>query len=108
MLERIYTDAWGPYRVSSITGDKYFFSFTDDHSKKSWVYMTNIRAKLHDMFTEVKVQVELETGARIKNVRCDNISEYKVLAAKYGKRITGFKLSLRQHIPQNKIVFRNV
>lgn len=85
LLERIHTDAWGPYRVSSITGDKYFFSFTDDHSRKSWVYMTNTRAKLHDIFTEFKVQVELETGAKIKNVRCDNISEYKALAAKFGK-----------------------
>ena len=85
VLERIHTDAWGPYRVSSITGDKYFFSFTDDHSRKSWVYMTNTRAKLHDIFTEFKVQVELEAGTRIKNVRCDNISEYKALAARFGK-----------------------
>ena len=85
VLERIYTDAWGPYRVPSISGERYFFSFTDDYSRKSWVYMTDARAKLHNIFTEFKVQVELETNARIKKVRCDNISEYKALAAKFGK-----------------------
>lgn len=85
VLGHIHTDAWGPYQVLSLTGDKYFFSFTDDHSRKSWVYVTNARAKLHDIFMEFKVKVELETGARIKAVRCDNISEYKALATKFEK-----------------------
>lgn len=85
VLGRIHTDAWGPYRVPSITGDKYFFSFTDDYSRKSWVYVTNARAKLHDIFTEFKIKVELESGAKIKAVRCDNISEYKALATKFEK-----------------------
>ena len=57
VFESIHTDAWGPYRVPLISGDKYFFSFTDDYSRKSRVYMTNARAKLHDIFTEFKVQV---------------------------------------------------
>ena len=85
VLGRIYTDAWGPYRVPSLAGDTYFFTFTDDYSRKSWVYTTNSRAKLRDIFTEFKVQVELETSAKIQIVRCDNISEYKALAVMFGK-----------------------
>lgn len=84
-LERIHTDAWGPYRIPSLAGDTYFFSFTDDYSRKSWVYTTNARAKLRDIFTEFKVQVELETNTKIKAIRCDNISEFKSLAARFGK-----------------------
>lgn len=85
VLGRIYTDAWGPYRVPSLAGDTYFFTFTDDYSRKSWVYTTNSRAKLREIFTEFKVQVELETSAKIQIVRCDNISEYKALAIMFGK-----------------------
>ena len=85
VLERIHTDAWGPYRTPSLVGETYFFSFTDDYSRKSWVYTTDARSKLCDIFTEFKVQVELETNKRIKAIRCGNISEYKALAARYGR-----------------------
>ena len=68
VLERVHTDAWGPYRVPSLAGKTYFFSFTDDYSRKSWVYTTNARSKLRDIFTEFKVQVELKTNEKIKAI----------------------------------------
>ena len=49
------------------------------------MYATNTRSKLHDIFTEFKVMVELKIGDKIKSIRCDNISEYKALAEKYSR-----------------------
>ena len=51
----------------------------------SWCVMTPSRNRLHGIFTEFKVRVELETGKKIKAIRCDNISEYKSLATRYGR-----------------------
>lgn len=79
-LERIFTDGWGPYRVPSLNGSTYFFSFTDDYTRKSWVFPVSRRSQLQAVFTEFKLYVELETGLKIKIVRCDNISEYKGLS----------------------------
>ena len=84
VLQRIHTDAWGPYRVPALNGDTYFFTFTDDFSRKTWVYATDSRAKLRTIFTEFKVRAELETGKKIQKIRCDNISEYKALAQLFG------------------------
>ena len=69
VLEWSHTDAWGPCRVPSLAGKTYFFSFfTDNYSRKSWVYTTNARSNLRDIFTEFKVQVELETNQTIKAI----------------------------------------
>ncbi|RFU28076.1 hypothetical protein B7463_g8263, partial [Scytalidium lignicola] len=66
-LERIHSDIWGPYKIPSIYGNVYMVTFTDE------------------IFTEFKAEVELETGLKIKAVRCDNVSEYKALGKKYAK-----------------------
>ncbi len=56
-------------------------TFTDDYTRKSWVYLTKTRAQLRTVFLQYKALVELESGHKIKAVRCDNASEYKSLGA---------------------------
>ena len=78
-LQRIHSDFWGPYSVPTLLGDTYILTFTDDYTRKSWVYFTKARSNLRTLFTEFKTLVELESGYKIKAVRCDNASEYKAL-----------------------------
>lgn len=54
-------------------------TFTDDFSRKSWIYLTKARSELYGKFTEFAARVELETGERIRAIRCDNTSEYRQL-----------------------------
>jgi hypothetical protein len=42
-LERIHSDFWGPYSVPILEGDTYILTFTDDYTRKSWVYLTKTR-----------------------------------------------------------------
>lgn len=37
-LSYIHSDLWGPAKVESKGGEKYFITFIDDHSRKVWVY----------------------------------------------------------------------
>ena len=78
-LERVYSDFWGPYRTASLSGALYMLTFTDDYSRKSWIYLTKARSELYGKFTEFAARVELETGERIRAIRCDNGSEYRKL-----------------------------
>jgi Reverse transcriptase (RNA-dependent DNA polymerase)/Integrase core domain/GAG-pre-integrase domain len=78
-LQRIHTDMWGPYSVPSLYGNHYVTTFTDDYTRKSWIYCTKDRAELFTIFVQFKTLVELESGHRIKTIRCDNASEYKSL-----------------------------
>ena len=38
-LELVYSDVCGPIEVDSLGGNKYFVTFIDDTSRKTWVYM---------------------------------------------------------------------
>ncbi|RFU25060.1 hypothetical protein B7463_g11276, partial [Scytalidium lignicola] len=89
-LERIHTDMWGPYRIPSRNGNTYMITFTDEYTRKVWVYFSQNRVAIHTIFPEFKAKVELETGYRIKAVRCDNAKEYVALGNRIS-RITGIQ-----------------
>ena len=57
-------------------------TFTDDYSRKSWVYLTRNRTSLHYVFRSFKKERELDSLAaswKIQKVRCDNGAEYRSL-----------------------------
>ncbi|KFY82599.1 hypothetical protein V500_10440 [Pseudogymnoascus sp. VKM F-4518 (FW-2643)] len=84
-LDRIHSDIWGPYRVPDIHGKSiYFVTFTDDYTRKTWVYVMRSRGQLRAIFTGFKIRVEQETGRKIKIVRCDNGGEYEALERDLG------------------------
>ena len=37
-LELVHTDLWGPAQVSSLGGSRYYVTFIDDATRKTWVY----------------------------------------------------------------------
>jgi len=79
LLQRIHTDFWGPYSIPTLQGDTYILTFTDDYTRKSWVYLTKSRKELHTVFIQFKTRVELELGHKIRAIRCDNAPEYRSL-----------------------------
>ena len=38
MLEIMHTDVWGPSQVSYLGGSRYYVTFIDDATRKTWVY----------------------------------------------------------------------
>lgn len=83
-LERIHSDVWGPYRVPAIGGGIYFITFTDDYTRKSWVYIATSKDQIRTIFSEFRVRAELETGQKVIILRCDNGGEYKGLEHIFG------------------------
>ena len=90
-LERIHTDMWGPIAIPTKQGAQYIITFTDDYSRKSWVYFVEKRSELRTVFLQFKAERELEHqqgGYKIQKVRCDNGPEYRALGremhAEYG------------------------
>ena len=54
-------------------------TFMDDYTRKSWVTLTKFRAVLPSVFARWKAFVELQSGFKIKAIRCDNAKEYKAM-----------------------------
>ena len=46
----VHSNVWGPSRVPSTLGYKYYVTFTDDFSRCTWVFLMRNRSKLFNIF----------------------------------------------------------
>lgn len=76
VLDYIYSDLWGPSRVISRGGARYYISIIDDYSRKLWVTPLKSKDQAFQAFKDWKVMVETQTGSKIKKLRTDNGLEY--------------------------------
>ena len=75
-LELVHTDVWGPAQVSSLGGSRYYVTFIDDATRKTWIYCIKNKSDVFDTFKKWKALVEIETGRKLKCLRSDNGGEY--------------------------------
>ncbi|CAJ2652499.1 unnamed protein product [Trifolium pratense] len=76
ILELIHTDICGPITPESFSGKRYFITFIDDFSRKTWVYFLKEKSEEFEVFKKFKVMVEKPTDRHIKAVRSDRGGEY--------------------------------
>ncbi|KAK8937447.1 hypothetical protein KSP39_PZI012254 [Platanthera zijinensis] len=75
-LELVHSDIAGPFETTSIGGSRYYITFTDDFSRKCWVYFLKEKAEALDKFQEFKAMAEKEVGQPLKVLRTDRGGEY--------------------------------
>jgi hypothetical protein len=76
LLDVIHSDVCGPISPKSLGGNRYFVSFTDDHSRKSDIFFLKKKNEVFEKFKAYKVRSEKATGKKIKILRTDNGTEY--------------------------------
>lgn len=76
ILGLIHTDLCGPMPNKSLSGARYFLTFIDDFSRKTFVYFLKSKEEVFDKFKLFKNLVEKETDRKIKMIRSDNGGEY--------------------------------
>ncbi|KAM0986325.1 hypothetical protein ACFX2C_013510 [Malus domestica] len=62
--------------TTSRGGFSYYITFTDDHSRFGYVYLTKYKSESFERFKEFKNEVEKQTGKQIKILRSDRGGEY--------------------------------
>ncbi|KAK8934943.1 hypothetical protein KSP39_PZI014634 [Platanthera zijinensis] len=75
-LELVHSDIAGPFETTSVGGSRYYITFTDDFSRKCWVYFLKEKAEALDKFREFKAMAEKEVGQPLKVLRTDRGGEY--------------------------------
>ncbi|CAH9125759.1 unnamed protein product [Cuscuta epithymum] len=75
-LELIHSHVYGPTKVSSIGGSRYYVTFIDDSTRKVWVYFLKNKSDVFNTFKKFKATVENETNLKIKCLKSDNGGEY--------------------------------
>ncbi|KAL0457663.1 UNVERIFIED_CONTAM: Retrovirus-related Pol polyprotein from transposon TNT 1-94 [Sesamum latifolium] len=76
LLDLVHTDVCGPLNTPSKGGCSYFIIFTDDHSRYGYVYLMRYKSEAFGRFTEYRLEVENQTGHKIKALRSDRSGEY--------------------------------
>jgi transposase InsO family protein len=72
----IYFDVWGPSRVASLSGFRWFVTFIDCCSRVIWLFLMRSKSKVPDCFRNFQKMVETQYGKRVKILRSDNGTEY--------------------------------
>ena len=72
----IYLDLWGPTRVTSTEGGKYFLSLVDDYSRRVWVYILKQKNEAFEKFKQWKILIKNQTGRKMKKRRTYNGLEF--------------------------------
>ena len=61
-LELINFDICGPMSTTALSGAKYFATFIDDYSRKTWIYFLKTKYEVFNRFKDFKALVENSTG----------------------------------------------
>lgn len=75
-LETIHSNLYGPRKVASLAGVRYFFTLFDNISWKTFVYFLDCQNEVKNVFDNFKTLVKNQRGIRIKILRTDNGSAY--------------------------------
>jgi transposase InsO family protein len=73
----------------------YYVIFSDDYSRKTWIYFLKAKDDIFNKFQEFKALVENLSGRKIKILRSDNGGEYTSNEFKYFRREAGIKRELK-------------
>ena len=46
----VHSDVWGPTKISSLNGSRWFVSFSDDYSRMTWVCLMKTKDEVSSLF----------------------------------------------------------
>ncbi|KAL0455065.1 UNVERIFIED_CONTAM: hypothetical protein Slati_0845700 [Sesamum latifolium] len=71
LLDLVHTDICELLNTPVRGGFSYFITFTDDHSRYGYVYLMRYKSEAFGEFKEYRLEVENQTGCKIKALRSD-------------------------------------
>ncbi|KAI3830073.1 hypothetical protein L1987_04206 [Smallanthus sonchifolius] len=74
--ELVHLDLWGPYKIASREGYKYFLTIVDDYSRAVWVYLLKNKDEVFCSFQSFFNLIQNQFEKTIKMCRTDNGTEF--------------------------------
>ena len=75
-LEIVHIDLWGPARVPSINGARYFLTCYDDFTRKAHLYFLKQKSGAFEAIQQYIALVERQLSTKVKTIRSDNGGEF--------------------------------
>ena len=75
-FDLFHCDIWGPARVPSVSGFRYYLVLVDDHSRASWVHLLKDRRSVATVLESFFKSIKTQFYKTIKVFRSDNALEF--------------------------------
>ncbi|GJT20107.1 ribonuclease H-like domain-containing protein [Tanacetum coccineum] len=72
----VHLDLWGPYKVTSSEGFRFFLTVVDDYTRAVWVYLIKSKDEVSHFITIFYNLIENQFKRKIKVFRSDNGTEF--------------------------------
>lgn len=77
-FDLVHLDVWGPCSLPSIHGYKYFLTIVDDNTRYTWISLLKGKFEVQNKVMLFLAMVENQFGKRVKIIRSDNGTEFKM------------------------------
>lgn len=75
-FELVHCDLWGPYKIQTNKGCKYFLTIVDDFSRVTWTFLMSTKYQVSSIFTNFPSLIKNQFQQNVKIVRTDNGTEF--------------------------------
>jgi len=75
-LEVVHSDVCGLMEVETLGGNKFFVTFTDDFTRKVWIYLLKRKSQVFEVFRKYKTMVEKQSKLSIQTLRTNGGGEF--------------------------------
>lgn len=73
----IHSDVWGPSKVTTLGGSRWFVTFIDDCTRMTWLCLMKSKTEVNSIFQKFHKMVETQYNAKIQILHSDNGGEYQ-------------------------------
>lgn len=85
MFDLVHADVWGPYRVPTYNGFKYFLTLVDDFSRMTWTFLLRLKSDVFVVLNDFILLIENQFSTTLKVLRYDNGYEFNNLCTTFFK-----------------------
>ncbi|UYV82907.1 hypothetical protein LAZ67_22001343, partial [Cordylochernes scorpioides] len=75
-LQLVHSDICGPLPTNSLSGKRYFLTFTDDYSRYTKIYLLKGKDEAYEKIKDYVISAHTDFGKNIQTIRTDNGREY--------------------------------
>ena len=72
----VHSDVWGPARILTTSGFRWFVTFIDDCTRMTWVFPMKHKSEVPTKFNIFHQYVATQFDKKIQTLRSDNGGEY--------------------------------
>ena len=72
----VHSDIWGPSPVKTLGGKSYYITFTDDHSRETYLDLWSHKSDVFNSYKAYEARLKMKNGVSIKILQSNRGGEY--------------------------------